>query len=83
MTEAYTSLGGMIDYYGKVENGVITRYGAEIPLNFEMQVNTRLQSSAREIKEIIDNCIGFLPRGDKIHPNWVVCSINADLLSKN
>lgn len=72
MTEAYTSLAGTLKYYGKVENGVITKYAAEIPFIFEMQVVTEQMSSAYEFKEVIDECIKKLPTGDKIHPNWIV-----------
>lgn len=72
MSEAYTTLPNMFKYYGMHRNGVITRYGAEIPFIFEMQVQTRLQSTAAEFKEVIEDCLTLMPKGDRIHMNWIV-----------
>lgn len=83
MTEAYTILDRVLNYYGKVKkDNVIGTYCAEIPFIFEMQVKTKHHSSAREIKKTILECVELLPRGEKIHPNWVVSIINTDFLSK-
>lgn len=72
MTEAYTSIRNTMPYYGGVENGKIVRYGAQIPFNFQLITNTNASSKASDYKRTIESWLNAMPKGDKIHANWVV-----------
>lgn len=72
MTEAYASLSNIIKYYGKVENGKIVNYGAQIPFNFRLMV-TNMQSKASDFVKPITDFINSMPKGKHIHANWLVC----------
>ncbi|PZC79247.1 hypothetical protein B5X24_HaOG216513 [Helicoverpa armigera] len=63
MTEAYTKLPRMMRYYG--DN---TRNGS-IPFNFLYLGELNNQSSAREIKTVIDKWMAYMPAGKVA--NWV------------
>lgn len=71
MTEAYTSLEKTVQYYGKVENGRVVEYGAQIPFNFQL-MGSSMSSTAFDFKKSIIKFIDNLPKGGKIHANWVV-----------
>lgn len=74
MTEAYSPLYTALKYYGKVENGIITKYGAQIPFNFELIQYTSIGTGAHGYIENISKWVLNLPNGEKIHANWVVRS---------
>ncbi|XP_049703012.2 maltase A1 [Helicoverpa armigera] len=63
MTEAYTKLPRMMRYYGDQ-----TRNGS-IPFNFLYLGELNNQSSAREIKTVIDKWMAYMPAGKVA--NWV------------
>lgn len=73
MTESYTTLPNTIRYYGQVETEKIVRYGGQIPFNFQLIMNTNTSSKASDYKTIIEIWLNAMPKGDKIHANWVVC----------
>lgn len=75
MAEAYSPLHTALKYYGKVENGVITKYGAQIPFNFELIQYTSMGTETHGFIKNILNWILNLPNGEKIHANWLVSSI--------
>lgn len=72
MSEAYTTLPNTLRFYGKVENSEITVYGAHIPFNFELISKTNMGTTAYEYKAHIENWLNGMPKGKKIHANWVV-----------
>lgn len=74
MTEAYAPLSNIIKYYGKVENGKVVKYGAQIPFNFRLMV-TNMQSKASDFVKPITDFINSMPKGRHIHANWLVCII--------
>lgn len=71
MTEAYGTVPQMTKYYGKVMNGEIIEYGAQIPFNF---LFTFLQhwTNSSEFIENIEAWISSMPKGVGIQANWVV-----------
>lgn len=72
MTEAYTNLENTQRFYGKVENGAVTKYGSHIPFNFELISKTKMSSTSQDFKTHIDEWIKGMPKGDRIYANWVV-----------
>lgn len=72
MSEAYTSLPNTVRFYGKVENGIITRYGTQIPFNFELISKTSKSSCSTDYKTNIENWLDGMPSGEGIQANWVV-----------
>lgn len=72
MTEAYVALPNALKYYGEVRNGIVTKYIADIPFNFILQVKTTNTTTASSFKRKIHQWIDGMPKGDKIHANWVV-----------
>lgn len=75
MTEAYVALPYALKYYGKVRNGAITKYTAEIPFNFVLQKILTNDLIAPDLEEIIYSWIHRMPKGKKIHPNWIVSDV--------
>lgn len=75
MTEAYTSLPNTVRFYGKVENGAITKYGSQIPFNFELISKTGKKTTSQEFQTHINNWINAMPKGKGIYANWVVSEI--------
>ena len=75
MAEAYSALHLALKYYGRVENGEIVEYGAQIPFNFELMSNTWMGTESYGYKENIEKWLYNLPRGKGIHANWVVGAI--------
>ena len=72
MTEAYSdTLELLMKYYGRAENGHIVEYGAQIPFNFNL-IHTNIETSAWEFQRLINEFMDHLPKGEKIHANWVV-----------
>lgn len=65
MTEAYTSLNHIIEFYG--DN---TRNGSFIPFNFELITVVNDQSTAVDYKNSIDKYLAAIP--EKQIPNWVL-----------
>lgn len=76
MTEGYATLEYMLKYYGTIENGRITRYGAHIPFNFLLMSNTGIGTKTHEFKTNIENWLKNMPKGNKIQANWVVSIIS-------
>lgn len=72
MSEAYTTLPNTLRFYGKVENGVITQYGAHIPFNFELISKTNKDTTAYDFKLHIDEWLNGMPKAKGVHANWVV-----------
>lgn len=72
MSEAYTTLPNTLRFYGKVENGEITQYGAHIPFNFELISKTNVNTTSYELKAHIQHWLNGMPKGNQIHANWVV-----------
>lgn len=72
MTEAYSPLFTALKYYGKVENGLVTNYGAQTPFNFQLIQNTSIGTGTHGYIEHILNWVLNLPNGEKIHANWLV-----------
>lgn len=72
MTEAYASVPLMLKYYGRVENGVVVENGSQIPFNFELILNTKSWSNAKDFQERINLWIDHMPKGNGIQANWVV-----------
>ncbi|CAB3382429.1 Hypothetical predicted protein [Cloeon dipterum] len=65
MVEAYTSLENTMKYYGE---GDVK--GAHFPFNFEFITNVNNETTASELKEIIDRWQNALPSG--AWSNWVI-----------
>lgn len=76
MTEAYSdTLELLMKYYGRTdENGKIVEYGAQIPFNFNL-IHTDSGTSVNEFVRLITEFINSMPKGDKVHANWVVSEI--------
>lgn len=72
MTEAHVSQSRIMKFYGEVRNGIVTKYAAEIPFNFRLQRGTESRSTAPEFRQRILDWLNDMPKGEKIHPNWVV-----------
>jgi alpha-glucosidase len=68
MTEAYTSLEKILDFYGDA----FGRLGSQIPFNFEMIDNINVNSTPADYKEQIDAWLDNMPSGSAYVPNWVV-----------
>lgn len=75
MTEAYSPLLTLLRNYGKVENGVITEPGAQVPFNFEMVVESDMSTDTYGFVKTIKDWMN-MPKGEKILANWVVSTIN-------
>lgn len=71
MTEAYGSVPVMSRYYGKVKNGVIVKYGVQIPFNFQLMSVSRTSNATEYIADI-EAWMNAMPKGIEIHANWVV-----------
>lgn len=80
MSEAYTTLPNTLRFYGKVENGEVSVYGAHIPFNFELISKTSMGTTAYEYKAHIEHWLEGMPKGNKIHANWVVRVLNGSKL---
>ncbi|XP_059470020.1 maltase A3-like [Neocloeon triangulifer] len=65
MVEAYTSLENTMKYYGSGD-----RKGAHFPFNFELITKFNNETTAAELKQIIDNWQNNLPDG--AWSNWVI-----------
>lgn len=77
MTEVYTTLPNTQKYYGKTDsNNQITEYGAQVPFNFELIMYTNYMSKASDFKKHITEWLDAMPKGDKMHANWVVSDID-------
>lgn len=75
MTEAYSdTLELLMKYYGRSENGQIVEYGAQIPFNFNL-IESSIWTPATEFERLIKEFVDRLPKGEKIHANWVVSKI--------
>lgn len=74
MTEGYSTLDGMLKYYGRIENGRIVNgiYGAQIPFNFLLLSNTHMETGTWGYKWNIEDWLKNMPKGNKIQANWVV-----------
>lgn len=72
MTEAYASLPNTLRYYGNVENGKLTKYGSQIPFNFELISKTNFSSKASDFKTNIENWLKGMPKAKEVQANWVV-----------
>lgn len=81
MTEAYGTVPVMARYYGRVKNGIVVRYGAQIPFNFQLMSVSRT-SKASEYKNNIDAWTKAMPLGIGIRENWVVRHISFKSMSK-
>lgn len=68
MTEAYTTLEGMIEYYGDS----FGRRGSQIPFNFVMINDIKENSTPQDYKNAIDAWIDNMPKETDYVPNWVV-----------
>lgn len=67
MTEAYTSLDIIIEYYGNA-----THNGSQVPFNFEVLTKLNTESTAKQLKIISDNYLNHIPSGRGFYPNWVL-----------
>lgn len=73
MSEAYGTLENTLKYYGsKDANNQVTTYGAQIPFNFELLMYTNYMSKPSDIKQHIYGWLNGMPKGEKVHANWVV-----------
>lgn len=72
MTEAYAAIPLAAKYYGKIKNGKIIQYGAQIPFNFELISKTHISTTSSEFQSHIMEWINSMPIGNLIHANWVV-----------
>lgn len=72
MTEAYATLANTLRYYGKVTNNEVKQYGSQIPFNFELISHTNVMTKPSEFKSHIQEWINKMPKGGKLHANWVV-----------
>ncbi|XP_063695522.1 maltase A3-like [Culicoides brevitarsis] len=67
MTEAYSSLDIIVEYYGNS-----THNGSQVPFNFEVLTKLKKDSSARDLKKIAENYLNYIPSGRGYLPNWVL-----------
>lgn len=65
MTEAYTDLKTVMQYYGNA-----THEGAQIPFNFELLMNIKKNSNALDYESYINQWLNSMPKGKR--PNWVM-----------
>ncbi|XP_055312583.1 maltase A1-like [Sitodiplosis mosellana] len=72
MAEAYSPLELALRYYGRVENGEIVEYGAQMPFNFELMSNTWMETGSYGYIKYIETWLLNLPKGNGIHANWVL-----------
>lgn len=72
MAEAYLATHLAVRYYGRVKNGEIVEYGAQIPFNFELLSNTWMGTGSYGYIENIQKWLLNLPKGKSIQANWVV-----------
>lgn len=75
MAEAYSPLDLAMRLYGRVENGRIVEYGAQMPFNFELMSNTAMGTGSYGYIENIQKWLLNLPNGDHIQANWVVSEV--------
>lgn len=68
MTEAYTSLEKILDFYGDA----FGRRGSHIPFNFGMIDNIKVNSTPSDYKQQIDAWLDNMPKEADYVPNWVV-----------
>ena len=68
MTEAYTTMEKMIDFYGNTQG----RRGAHVPFNFIMINDINANSTTQDNKDAIDAWINNMPKETDYVPNWVV-----------
>lgn len=68
MTEAYTSLEKILDFYGDA----FGRRGSHIPFNFVMIDHINVNSTPIDFKTQIDNWLENMPKASDYVPNWVV-----------
>lgn len=52
------------------------KIGSHIPFNFELISKTSMGTTAYEYKANIENWLNGMPKGEKIHANWVVRELN-------
>lgn len=71
MTELYGSLSQITRCYGKVQNGQVVEYGAQIPFNFHF-MSLQRWTDAIQISSMITSWINEMPKGNGIQPNWLV-----------
>lgn len=71
MTEAYTALPNIMKYYGRVGNGEITQQGAQVPFNFRL-MGSNFSTTATDFLKSIAGFVASMPKGEKIHANWLV-----------
>ncbi|XP_055307115.1 probable maltase, partial [Sitodiplosis mosellana] len=72
MTEGYSlELANLMRYYGRVKDGQIVEYGAQIPFNFQI-IDTNMTTSASKYKELIKEFFDNMPKGNQIHANWLL-----------
>lgn len=65
-------------YYGRADcNGFITQPGGQVPFNFQL-INTNSKSTAFEFRDIIQEYLDALPKGENIQPNWVVSAVDVN-----
>jgi glycosidase len=68
MTEAYTSLEKILDFYGDA----FGRRGSQIPFNFVMIDNINANSTPSDYKQQIEAWLDNMPKESDYVPNWVV-----------
>lgn len=67
MTEAYTTLDIIVEYYGNA-----THNGSQVPFNFEVLTKLNTGSTAKQLKTISENYLNHIPSGRGFYPNWVL-----------
>lgn len=68
MTEAYTSLEKILDFYGDA----FGRRGSHIPFNFGLIDHINVNSTPADYKYQIDAWLDNMPQAEDYIPNWVV-----------
>lgn len=68
MTEAYTTLERMLDYYGNA----FGRRGSQIPFNFGMISSINVNSTPADYRDLIVEWLENMPQEEDYIPNWVV-----------
>lgn len=64
MTEAYTAVENVMKYYGKIENGKVVDFAAQIPFNFIL-TDSDITTTAFDFKKLINTYI--------IYDIWAIC----------
>lgn len=64
MTEAYTAVENVMKYYGKIENGKVVDFAAQIPFNFIL-TDSDITTTAFDFKKLINTYMGNLPKGEQ------------------